>query len=215
MHRSPPLGLLASLFAALVIAGSATKAGQPEALQLIALLQVGASIPLGLFTVVFVSRLLFLRINVAGIYIALFGGLGASLLMLLSGLATWIASDPDVASDLGALRVVTLLAFATGGFGYTAALGWLLVGIALPSLVFNLMPRWAGWSGLVVAGLAELSLFGMLVPEMLPLLAIARFPALAWIVIAGFAIPKRRLMTFDRLAGVSELPTMRTRLEGA
>jgi hypothetical protein len=215
MHRSPPLGLLASVFAGLFLARVATSIGNPDALRVSAFLQFGASIPLGLFSVVFVSRLLFLRINVAGVYIALFGGIAASVLLAVSGLAMWIAAEPALANEAGALRAITLLASATAGFGYTAALGLLLAGVSIPSLVFGLMPRWVCWFGLAVAGIAELSVLSMIVPALLPMLALTHFPALGWLVVAGFAIPKRRLMTFDRVTGATELPTMRTRLEGA
>jgi hypothetical protein len=216
VHRSPPLGVLAVVFVALFIVSVATNflmtdfapfpvpydpieqlqdyyTRFPNAVRVVSFLQMGASIPLGLFSVVIVSRLLFLRINVAGVHIALFGGVAAAVFLGLSALGTWIVSQPGVATDTGAMRVASLLAFASGGFAHTATLGLLLAGVSVPSLAFGLMPRWICWLGLVVAVIAELSLISMVFPVASPLLPLARFPALVWMIAAGFAMPKRRM----------------------
>ena len=216
IHRSPPLGVLAVVFVVLFISSVAANfimtdfapypvpynpieqlqdfyTRFPDAVRMVAFLQFAASIPLGLFSVVVVSRLLFHRITVAGVHIALFGGVAAALFMGISALSAWTLSQPGVATDTGAMRVASLLAFATGGFGHTAALGLLLAGVSVPSLVFGLMPRWACWFGLIVAAIAELSTISIVVPALSPLLPLARFPALIWLIVAGFSIPKRRM----------------------
>jgi hypothetical protein len=115
--------------------------------------------------------------------------------MAVSSLATWALSQPGVAADTGAMRAVQLFAFATGGFGHTATLGLLLAGVSVPSLAFGLMPRWACWFGLIVAAIAELSSISMLLPAASPLLPLGRFPALIWLIVAGFSIPKKRVAT--------------------
>lgn len=216
VHRSPPLGLLAGVFVSLFVASlganvlmtsgtpyprpydpidhlQAYYTQFPNVMSVVAFLQFGASIPLGLFTATAVSRLLFHRITVAGVHIALFGGIAASLFLGMSALATWTLSQPGVATDPGAMRVASLFAFATGGFGHTAALGLLLAGVSVPALAFGVMPRWAAWFGLIVAAVAELSSIGMLITAASPLLPLARFPALVWLVVAGFSIPNARL----------------------
>jgi hypothetical protein len=216
VHRSPPLGILAVVFVALFIASIAANVLMtdfapypipydpverlqeyftrfPSALRVVSFLQMSASIPLGLFSAVIVSRLLFLRINVAGVHIALFGGVAAAIFLGVSALGAWIVSQPGVATDAGAMRVASLLAFASGGFAHTATLGLLLAGVSVPSLAFGLMPRWICWLGLVVAVIAELSLTSMVFPAASPLLPLARFPALVWLIAAGFAMPKRRV----------------------
>lgn len=126
------------------------------------------------------------------VYIALFGGIAAAVFMGVSSLATWALSQPGVATDTGAMRAVSLLAFATGGFGHTATLGLLLAGVSVPSLAFGLMPRWVCWFGLIVAAIAELSVISMVFPAASILLPLGRFPALVWLIAAGFTIPKRR-----------------------
>src|SRR4030095_15181602 len=145
-HPSPPLALLAIVFAALFLASVAANflmtdfapypvpynpipqlqdfyTRFPAALRVVSFLQLSASIPLGLFSVVIVSRLLFHRITAAGVYIALFRGVASAGPLAISALATWTLSQPGVASDVGAMRVASLLAFSAGGFGHTAALG--------------------------------------------------------------------------------------------
>lgn len=213
-HPSPPPGLLASVFVALFAASVATHfaltAGAPyptpfrpldtlqmhyltfpDATRFVALLQLCAAIPLGLCAVVMVSRLSFHRVRAAGVYIALFGGVGAALFMAISALAGWTLSQPGVADDLGALRVAQLFMFATGGVGHTVLLGLLLAGISLPSLMFGLLPRWACWYGLVIAAVAELSVLSLAFPLLSVLLPLARFPAYVWLLIAAFALPAR------------------------
>lgn len=102
-------------------------------MRVVSFLQFGASIPLGLFAATVVSRLLFHRVNAAGVRIAQFGGTAASIVLGVSSLATWVLSQPGVATEKGALRAVELLAFATGGFGNAAATGLLLAGVSVPS----------------------------------------------------------------------------------
>jgi hypothetical protein len=215
-HRSPPLGLLASVFFALFVASIVThfvltkgapyptpfrplEALQahylrfPDAARFVSMLQFAASIPFGLCAVVMVSRMLFHRVRVAGVYIALFGGLGASFFLGISALAGWTLSQPGVAEDLGALRIAQLFMFATGGVGHTAALGLLLAGISVPALVFGLIPRWACWLGLITAALAELSVLSLGFPQLSILLPLARFPAYVWLLVAAFTLPKHAL----------------------
>jgi len=135
-HRSPPLGALAIVFTALFLGSMAPQAIMtgsvpfpipynpvseiqayytrfPDVLRVVSLLQFGAAIPLGLFTATVVSRLLFHKVNAAGVHIALFGGLTASVLRAVSALASWSLSQPGVATEIGAMRVVERFAFAT------------------------------------------------------------------------------------------------------
>src|SRR5437773_1659768 len=97
-HAGPPLGLVATVFVVLFLAGLypvTIFGGQPHfpgpwesgdtivmffqtrptAVLLTAFLHFGAAIPLGIFTAAVVSRLQFLGVHAAGTFIALFGGL--------------------------------------------------------------------------------------------------------------------------------------------
>jgi hypothetical protein len=217
VHRSPPLIALAAVHVALVIASVAAQSFMtgvayptpydsvdrlqqyytqfPQVARVVSVLLFGASVPLGLFSVVIVSRLLFHQVRVAGVYIALFGGVASAIFLGVSGLATWTLSQPGVASDVGAMRMGQLLAFATGAFGNVTTLGLLLAGVCVPSLAFRLMPRWVCWFGLIVAAVAEASVFSMVWPTVSLLLPLARFPAFLWLIAASLTMPKRRIGT--------------------
>src|SRR5262245_21273972 len=106
-HRGPSLVALSVVYtilflASLVVTAVMTKGGHfpspfiaPDlaqgffarhgnAVRLAAFLQFGAAVPLGIFTATVVSRLQFLGINVAGVFITLFGGFVTSLLCVIS-----------------------------------------------------------------------------------------------------------------------------------
>jgi len=101
-HRSPPLGIVAIVFVLLFFASIPANIMMtggapfpipyhpieqsqdyymrfPDAMRVTAFLQFGAAIPIGIFTATVVSRLLFHGITVAGVYIALCGGLASAL----------------------------------------------------------------------------------------------------------------------------------------
>ena len=218
VHRSPHPGFVAVvlvlLFAASIAANMLMTGGAPyptpydpipqlqnyytrfpDAIRLAAFLQFGAMMPLLIFTATAVSRLLFHRVTVAGVHIALFGGLAAAAFLGVSSLSAWALSQPGVASETGAMRAVQLFAFATGGFGHVVTLGLFLAGISVPSLTFRLMPRWVCWTGLAIAAICFLSVFSMLLPAISVLLPLGRFPAYLWLIAAGFALPNTRKET--------------------
>jgi hypothetical protein len=160
------------------------------AIRISSFLLFGASIPLGLFTATVTSRLRFLGITAAGVSIALFGGIAASIFLAISGLAGWILSQPDVASSADTTRIMELFAFATGGPGFVVPLGLLLAGVSVPGLILRLLPRWLAWFGLILALIAELTSLSLILPALDALLPIGRFVTLIWLIGAGFALPK-------------------------
>ena len=224
-HRSPPLSVLAIvfvlLFVASIVANMLMTGGAsyptpytpipqlqdyytrfPDAIRMAAFLQFVAMLLLGIFTTTAVSRLLFLRVKVAGVYIALFGGVAAAVFLGVSSLSAWALTQPGVATETGAMRAVQLIAFAMGGFGHTTALGLLLAGVSVSSLVFGLMPRWVCWTGLVIAAICVLSVFSMLFPALSILIPLGRFPAYLWLIAVGFTLPKQRQNVDERGVGV-------------
>jgi hypothetical protein len=215
VHRSPPLGPVAVVFLGLFVASIAANAiltgGAPyptpyrpiaelqahylrfaNVLELTALLQLAAMMPLAVYAATAVSRLLFHRVTVAGVHIALFGGLMAALFLGVSALASWALSQPGVAAESGALRSMQLIAFAAGGFAHTATLGLFLAGLSVPSLAFRLLPPWLGWLGLGIAAICLSSMAAMVLPAASLLLPLGRFPAYLWLIAAGFRLPKTR-----------------------
>jgi hypothetical protein len=214
VHRGPPLGPLALTFVGLFIAsqaviGAMTVGTFPnpydsvesarvyfgtnaDTLRIVAFLQFGAAIPLGIFAATVVSRLQYLGLTVAGVTIAEFGGFTASIMLAISGLTSWTMTQPGMVDDLSTLRALQLLSFATGGVGHVVGLGLLLAGVSVPAAFARLMPRWLIWIGLIVAVLAELSSVSLIFPLASPLLPIARFASFVWLVGAGFTLPSSR-----------------------
>lgn len=214
-HRGPHLGAVAVVHTALVLgsllvtaiatpggylpsvfgapeAAPAVLAPPGEAVRIAAFLQFGAAIPLGIFTATAVSRLQFLGITVAGVFISLFGGLTASLFLAMSAVLEWVLGQPGVASQAEAARLLHLLAFATGGVGYVVPFGLLLAGVSVISWFMRLLPRWLVWAGLVLAAVAELSSLSLVFTRAAYLLPVARFLGLVWIMATGFLLPRSR-----------------------
>lgn len=164
----------------------------PNLVLVTALLQFAASVPLGIFAATASVRLNHLGVRVPGPAIGLLGGVLASSSMALSGLLTWTLTRPEILDHIELVRLMHNLAFITGGPGFVVPLGLLIAGIGVPGLIARLLPRWHAWAGLVIAGLAMIAIFTIAIPELSILLPIVRFPALAWIVIAAFLLPRQR-----------------------
>ncbi len=182
-------------------AGSVIWFPQHEATtRLFAFFMLGASVPLGIFAATAVSRMRFFGVRAAGVDIAFFGGVAASVLTAVGALVTWVlAYAPGVAA-----HSVHVFAFATGGIGATVALGVLLAGLALAAGLAGLLPRWVMWLGLAGAALCALGSLTILVNELAPLLAIARLLAFVFILAAGSALPRTRRPSEAPAARTSE-----------
>jgi hypothetical protein len=214
-HRGPNPGAVAVVFAALFLASLvpvtmlAGKMRFPSPLQpagdivtffrmesekvrLCGFLQFASSIPLGIFTATMVSRLRFLGVNAAGPTIALFGGLAAALSVATSAIVQWTLSQPGIADDAGLTRAFYFAAFGIGGPGYSVPLGLLIAGLTVPSFFLKLLPRWLCVFGLVLALVGELSTLCLLVPNLLYLVPLTRFPGFIWLIVAGFSLPDSR-----------------------
>lgn len=132
-HYGPPLWLLAILYTVLFIAGlfPVTMYGglpywpgpwetpavittffQTQTTRVLAciFLQTGATICLGLFTAVVVSRLQFLGIRAAGVTIALFGGFLCVFDSMAASFTTWTLIRPAVAANPQILVALNYLA---------------------------------------------------------------------------------------------------------
>jgi hypothetical protein len=208
----PPLGVLAAISLGLALAGLAAAVaagrafaspfaptGQPldydrhgVALRLSATLLFGSAVPLGIFAATAYTRLLRLGVRVPGPSIGFFGGVTASLMLMLSATAGWVLSQPGVGSNAAVSRALSLLAHLTGGVGFAVGLGLLVAGVAVPALVLRLAPRWLAWTGLAVAAVSEVGFLAMAIPGLQVLLPVGRYAGLAWLVGIGFLLPTRR-----------------------
>src|SRR5262245_18765849 len=214
-HRSPNLGAVSVVYTVLFLASLVATAIMtrgshfpspfiaPElaqaffakngaAVAIAGFLQFGAAVPLGIFTATIVSRLQFLGVNVAGVFITLLGGFAASLLAAISALLQWVLGQPGIASEPEVTRTLHLLSFATGGVGFVVPFGLLVAGVSVIASFTKVLPRWLVWLGLVVAVVAELSSFSLVFTPAAYLLPAAPFPALVWFIATGFLLPRSR-----------------------
>ncbi len=212
-HAGPNLGLVATVFTVLKLASiflvssfitnpsfpepSATAhdivayfQAHPSLVLACAFLQFGSAIALGIFVVGVVSQLRFLGVRAAGADIALFGGLATALDSAGSAFALWVLSQPGIAQDATLARALFYLQFAFGGPGFSVPMGLLLAGVSIVAGFMKLLPRWIVWSGIAIAVVGELSWFSMIIPGVLLLIPLTRFPAFAWLIAVGFALPK-------------------------
>jgi hypothetical protein len=222
-HPGPPLWLLASLYTVLFISGllpvtalgglpywpgpwesasTITTYFQNQGNRVLAciFLQTGATICLGLFTAVVVSRLHFLGVRAAGAHIALFGGFLTVFNGISGAFATWAMIHPSVAQNPSVLLALYYFAFALGGPGFSIPMGLLMAGVSVTSAFRKLLPTWIVVLGLILAAAGELSAFYFLSPKLLFLIPLTRFPGFIWIVAVGFAMPGSRPVETKALA---------------
>ena len=95
-------------------------------------LQTSATICLGLFSAVVVSRLQFLGVHAAGATIALFGGFLCVFDSMAASFATWTLIRPAVSANPPILVTLNYLSYAFGGPGFSIPIGLLIA--AYPSL---------------------------------------------------------------------------------
>jgi len=165
---------------------------EPRAVQVMAVAVFGSSVPLAIYAATASARLRQLGVTAPGATIALAGGILAAGALGLAGLAGWTLSRPELSGDIALVRALYFLVFLLGGVGHIVALGLLVAGMSVPSLVLGLLPRPLAFTGLAVAGLSELTTLVLIWPMLGPVLPVARVSALAWLLVAGARLPLRR-----------------------
>jgi hypothetical protein len=214
-ERSPSPGILATIYFALFAAGliynlvNTSGASYPtpydpvqkaqdyyqlyhSSIRIQSFLLFWSSLPLGIYTAFISSRLWNLGIHRGGLNIAVFGGYAAAVLLALSGISTWILSQPFIATEPGITRGIQLLAFMTGGTGNVVLSGLLIAGISVTAGLAKLLPKWVMWSGLTLAAISVLSMLNMVVEQLSIMLPIGRFLGMIWMIIAGFKLKKEK-----------------------
>jgi hypothetical protein len=166
--------------------------GNSAAVRLNAFFQFGSAVPLGIYAATVYARQLRLGVRVPGPAIGFFGGISASVLLMVSAFVTWVLSRPEITGDAPLTVALSFLAFAAGGFGYVVSIGLLVAGIAVPALILRFVPRWFAWTGLIIAALSELSFLAMVIEPLQFLLPIGRFGGILWLIVAGFLLPRTR-----------------------
>jgi hypothetical protein len=157
---------------------------------LTAFFQFAAAVPLILFAATIYARLRHFGVAVAGSVIALTGGLGAAIFLMLSGIVTWVLSRPEILGDPALVRAVQDLSFLTGGPAHVVFFGLFMAGVSVIALFTRMLPRWVAVLGVVLAVIAELSTLSLLVPALAVLLPLARFPGFVWLLAVGALMPR-------------------------
>jgi hypothetical protein len=162
------------------------------AVRVIAFSQLGTAVPLAIYAATMSARLRNLGIRAPGATIAQVGGVLAAGWLGVSAMASWALSEPGVTSSGPLVRALQDVSFAAGGPGHVAGLGLLIAGIAVPGLLVRLLPRWLAIAGLVIGVISEFSTLTLLLPGAAVLVPIGRFAGYAWLIAAGFLLPRTR-----------------------
>jgi hypothetical protein len=86
-------------------------------------------------------------------------------------------TQPGVAQDKALVQALYWLDQALGGSGFSVPFGLLIAGICIPALIMKLLPKWIVIPGLLIALCGELSWLNLVVPKVLFLVPLTRFPA--------------------------------------
>lgn len=152
----------------------------------------GSGVPLGIYAATGYARLLKLGVRVPGPGIGYFGGISAAVLAGVAGLVGWALGQPVTGQGPALIHTLAYVTYALGDIGFVGAIGLLIAGIAVPGLVLGLVPRWYALAGLVLAAICEMSVVTMLWSPFSVTLPIGRFLGLAWLIGAGFLLPRNR-----------------------
>lgn len=211
-HQGPPPGVLATIYTVLFCTGlyfvtqfsakphfhgpwepvstlMAFFQARSEAVLLCSFFHFGAAIALGLFTATIVNQMRFLGVRAAGVNIAMFGGFATVFSMFVSAFTLWTLAQHGVAQDAAVTEAFYYFGFAAGGPGFSVPLGLLIAGISVPSMFMKLLPKWVAVSGIVLGAIGELSWLNLVIPKVVFLVPLTRFPAFIWLMAAGFLLP--------------------------
>ncbi|GAA4711645.1 hypothetical protein GCM10023215_62570 [Pseudonocardia yuanmonensis] len=202
----PPLLVPALAFAALTVAGAvlgssgprpgtgaadvlAWTAGHGTVLSVGAALLLGSAFPLVVYAATAVRRLQRLGVSAPGPLMGFAGAVLAAGALSLSALTGWVAAQTAGLGDAALARALVWLWFATGGIGFAAPLGLLMLGLGVPALIRGLVPRWLAWAALVIGGLAVLSTFALITDVLYPLIPVGRFGGVVVLLAFAVALP--------------------------
>jgi hypothetical protein len=153
--------------------------------------ELASAIPLGIFTVTTVSRLRFLGVRAAGESIAFLGGVGVTVMLILSALASWSLTRPGIADTTGAVPALQAISFAGGGPGFAVLLGLFIAGVSVTAGLYRLMPRWLMGLGIVVAVACELASLCLLNFKAAYFIPVGRFVSIVWMIGVSLTLPVR------------------------
>jgi hypothetical protein len=151
--------------------------------------ELSSAVLLGLFVAVTVSRLRFLGVRAAGELIALCGGVGATIMLMLSALSGWSVTRPGIAEAGGAVSILQALSFAGGGPGFVVPLGLFIAGVSVTAGLHRFIPRWLMWLGIFIAVACELATLTLLVWNAAFFIPVGRFLGAIWMIGVAITLP--------------------------
>ena len=160
-------------------------AQNPWAVRVSSFFLFASAVPLGLFAVTMVSRLRFLGVRATGTNIALFGGLTAANALIVSGLAGWILSLPDVVVSAPVVKAIYFVSFLSGGVAYAVGFGLFAAGVSVTSYFYRLLPGWLAAFGMVVAVAGEFASLSLVAYPANFLIPITRYLGFIWLLLAA------------------------------
>jgi hypothetical protein len=157
---------------------------------LAAALLLGSTFPLLVYAATAVTRLRRLGVSAPGPLMGLAGAVVAAGSATASALLSWTAVQTAVLGEQVLARTLATLWFATGGVGFVAPFGLLVLGLAVPALLLRLVPAWLARTGLVIGVLAVLSTFALFTPALYVLLPIGRFGGVLFLLALAVLLPR-------------------------
>jgi hypothetical protein len=161
--------------------------------------ELSSAVLFGLFVAVTVSRLRFLGVRAAGELIALCGGIGATVMLLLSALCIWSVTRPGIAEADGAVRILEALSFAGGGPGFVVPLGLFVAGVSITAGLNKLIPRWLMWLGVFIAVACELASLTLVFWNAAYFIPVGRFVSVVWMIGVAVTLPTSVVTERDRI----------------
>jgi hypothetical protein len=152
----------------------------------------GSAVPFGIFAVTTVSRLRFMGVRAAGTNIALIGGLIATIALILSGIAGWVLSVPEVSGSSQLVKAINFFSFLLGGLVYSVGFGLLAAGVSVTSYFMRLLPRWLVALGMLLAITGEFSSFSLIAYWANFFIPITRFVGFIWMLSVAVTLTKNR-----------------------
>jgi hypothetical protein len=151
--------------------------------------ELSSAVLLGLFVAVTVSRLRFLGVRAAGEVIALCGGVGATVMLMLSALSGWLVTRPGIAEADGGVSLLQALSFAGGGPGFVVPLGLFVAGVSITAGLHRLIPRWLMWLGILLAVACELASLTLVFWNAAFFIPVGRFVGAIWMIAVAVTLP--------------------------
>jgi hypothetical protein len=68
-------------------------------------------------------------------------------------------------------------------------MGLLIAGLSIPAAMMKLLPKWLVVFGFALGMIGELSALNLVIPQVLFLIPLTRFPGFIWLIAAGFILP--------------------------